>query len=63
MPLKSNCKVALSNAQKRAKNYVPAETLEFKNSYLRTIFLEEVAFLLLLVKQVFKNENGSEGVL
>lgn len=63
MPLKSNRKVALSKAHKRAKNYVPVDTLDYKNSSLRTIYLEEVAFPLLLVKQVFKNEDGSEGVL
>jgi hypothetical protein len=63
MPLKSNRKVALSKAHKRAKQYVTVETLAFKNSSLRTIYLEEVEFPLLLVKQVFTNEDGSEGVL
>jgi hypothetical protein len=63
MPLKSNRKIALSKAQKRAKNYVPVDTLDYKDTSLRTIYLEEVAFPLLLVKQVFKNEDGSEGVL
>ena len=63
MPIKSNRKVALSKAHKRAKKYVPVETLDFKNTPLRTIYLEEVAYPLLLVKQVFKNEDGSEGVL
>jgi hypothetical protein len=63
MPLKSNRKVALSKAQKRAKHYVPVDTLDYKNTSLRTIYLEEVAFPLLLVKQVFKNEDGSEGEL
>jgi len=63
MPLKSNRKVALSRAHKRAKQYVTVETLALKNSSLRTIYLEEVEFPLLLVKQVFTNEDGSEGVL
>ena len=63
MPLKSNRKVAFSKAHKRAKQYVPVDTLDYKKSSLRTIYLEEVAFPLLLVKQVFKNEDGSEGVL
>jgi hypothetical protein len=63
MPIKSNRKVALSKAQKRAKKYVPVETLDFKNTPLRTIYLEEVACPLLLVKQVFKNEDSSEGIL
>ena len=63
IPLKSNRKVALSKAHKRAKQYVPVDTLDYKKSSLRTIYLEEVAFPLLLCKQVFKNEDGSEGVL
>lgn len=63
MPLKSNRRVALSKAHKRAKQYVTVETLAFKNSSLRTIYLEEVEFPLILVKQVFTNEDGSEGVL
>ncbi len=63
MPLKSNRKVALSKAHKRANNYVTVETLDYTNSSLRTIYLEEVEFPLLLVKQVFTNEDGSEGIL
>ncbi|MDP2207586.1 MAG: transposase [Bacteroidota bacterium] len=63
MPLKSNRKVALSKAHKRVKNYVTVETLDYTNSSLRTIYLEEVEFPLLLVKQVFTNEDGSEGIL
>ena len=65
MPLKSNRKVALSKASRivGTKNYVPVDTLDYKNTSLRTIYLEEVAFPLLLVKQVFKNEDGSEGIL
>lgn len=63
MPIKSNRKVALSKAHKRAKRYVSVDTLDCESLSPRTIYLEEVDFPLLLVKQVFTNEDGSVGIL
>lgn len=55
MPLKANRKVALS--------FEHVASLELEPATVWKIYLEQVEFALMLVKQVFKNENGSEGVL
>lgn len=62
MPLKSNRKVALSATDKRNGRFVPVDTLELKENVTQKIHLEGVDFPLLLVKQVFKNEDGSTGI-
>jgi hypothetical protein len=63
MPIKSNRKVALSLADKRQGRYVRVDTLELEANVAATIYLEGVDFPLLLVKQVFVNEDGSTGIL
>jgi len=61
MPLKTNRKVALSLADKQQGHYVRVDTLELEPNVLTTIYLEGVDFPMLLVKQVFANEDGSTG--
>jgi IS4 transposase len=63
MPLKSNRKVALSAADKKQGRYVQVGTRDLKEHTTREIYLEGVEFPLLLVKQVFANEDGSSGVV
>jgi IS4 transposase len=63
MPLKSNRKVALSSADKRRGLYERVALLELEPNTTREVYLEQVGFPLLLAKQVFKNEDGTEGVL
>jgi DDE superfamily endonuclease len=63
MPLKSNRKVALSLEDKKRGDYERVASLELEPATVRKVYLEQVEFPLLLVKQVFKNEDGSEGVL
>jgi IS4 transposase len=63
MPLKSNRKIALSAADKKQGRYVQLGTLDLKPHTVQAIYLEGVEFPLLLVKQVFVNEDGSTGVL
>jgi len=62
MPLKTNRKIALSAADKRQGRYVSLGKLVIEPHTVREIYLEGVAFPLLLVKQVFINEDGSTGV-
>lgn len=62
MPLKFNRKVALSLADKRHGRFVPVDTLDLQEHAVQRIYLEGVDFLLLLVKQVFENEDGSTGI-
>ena len=61
-PLKTNRKVALSQADKQQGRYVRVDTLELEAPAAKIVYLEGVDFPLLLVKQVFTNEDGSVGI-
>jgi hypothetical protein len=61
-PLQTNRKVALSKADKQQGRYVRVETLEVEAHATWEIYLEGVDFPLVLVKQVFTNEDGSIGI-
>jgi hypothetical protein len=61
-PLKTNRKVALSVADKHQGRYLRVDTLELEAHASRIVYLEGVDFPLLLVKQVFTNEDGSVGI-
>jgi DDE superfamily endonuclease len=63
MPLKSNRKVSLSQDDKRKGKYVCVEAVDIKSECTKTIYLEGIAFPLLLAKQIFTNEDGSTGIL
>lgn len=63
MPLKANRKVALSLADKQQGRYVRVDALGLEPNTPFTVYLEGVDFPLLLVKQVFVNEDGSTGIL
>jgi uncharacterized protein YrzB (UPF0473 family) len=63
MPIKTNRKVALSRKDKIYEKYVTVSFLELKENTSYKIYLEDVPFELYLVKQIFKNEDGTEGVL
>ena len=63
MPLKANRKVATSLSAKQQGRYQRVDTLELEPMKPVTIYLEGVDFPLLLVKQVFTNEDGSTGTL
>lgn len=60
-PLKTNRKVALSQADKQQGRYGRVDTLELEAQAPREIYLEGVDFPLVLVKHVFTNEDGSMG--
>jgi DDE superfamily endonuclease len=61
-PLKANRKVALSKADKQQGRYTRVDTLDLEAQATREIYLEGVDFPLILVKQVFTNEDGSSGI-
>ena len=63
MPLKGNRKVALSLSAKKNGQYQRVDTLELEPMQPMTIYLESIPFALLLIKQVFTNEDGSTGTL
>lgn len=62
MPLKSNRKVALSETLKKQGKWQPISSLSFDTDVPLTVHLEGVPFALLLYRQVFANEDGSEGI-
>lgn len=62
MPLKSNRKVALSLPAKRNGQWVRIDSLTLEANTPLEIYLESVDFPLVLIKQVFANEDGSVGI-
>lgn len=63
IPLKSNRNVFLDAPSAKVGKPVKLTSLDFDTNALQTLWLEEVPFPLLVCRQVFKNENGSEGNL
>lgn len=63
MPIKTNRKIAMTYNNKRQGRYVRADTIVFRADTPIKIFLEEVDFPVLLIRQVFANKDGSEGIL
>ena len=62
MPLKANRKVALSEQSKRDGKWVRLDQMTLEANSPVEIYLESVDFPLLLVKQVFVNEDDSIGI-
>lgn len=63
MPLQANRNVAVSLENKQHGLYLALSTLDLPEGATRHVWLEEVDFPLLLSKQVFTNEDGSQGTL
>lgn len=65
MPLKGNRKIAKTKADKDEGKYQEVGLVELEPDKTYRIYVEQLDFPLLLVKQVFKNgdESGTEGVL
>lgn len=61
MPIKENRKVALSLEDKRKGRYQTVDELELQVGVTYKIWLEDVEFPLLIIKEVFKNDDGSIG--
>jgi hypothetical protein len=63
MPIKSNRKVALNLYDKHHGSYQGVASLAFEAEKPILVYLEQVEFPLLLVKQIFINGDGSSGIL
>jgi len=63
MPLKSNRRVALSAGDRNQGRCSSLASLMFETGAALTLSLEGVPFPLLVVREVFRNEDGSEGSL
>jgi DDE superfamily endonuclease len=63
MPLKRNRRVALSESDRNKGRWKSLTSLEIKAGASVTLYLEGVPFPLLVVREVFINEDGTEGAL
>ncbi|MCA1626968.1 MAG: transposase [Acidobacteria bacterium] len=61
-PLKENRKVSLSEAGQRTRQFHAVSTLDVPEGTTLEVWLDEVPFALRLSRQVFRNDDGSEGV-
>lgn len=61
MDMKSNRKVALSQKDRSAGNWILLHQLEVKSEFPVKVFLKDLEIPVLLYKQVFKNKDGSTG--
>jgi hypothetical protein len=63
MPLKENRTLSLLPPGAPSRQFVPVSSLTPEADTLLTVWLEDVAFPLLLIKQVFTNKDGSVGIV
>lgn len=66
LPLKKNRRVALSESDRNHGRWTTLSALDFttqNGQSARTLYLESVPFPVVVSRQVFINEDGSEGVL
>ncbi len=63
VPLKSNRKVALSEQDKKRGQWTTLSSLCFDTDATLMLYLEGVPFPVLVSRQVFTNEDGSESIL
>ena len=62
-PLKKNRRIALSQSDKQRGRWSKLSDFDFSTQNVRTLYLESVPFPVVVSRQVFTNEDGSEGVL
>lgn len=63
MPLKENRKLSLEPPGTPKRHFVPVSSLTLEADTVMTVWLEDVDFPLLLIKQVFTNKDGSIGIV
>jgi hypothetical protein len=63
MAIKDNRTVALNKEDKLKGRFVRVDSLTLEQKATKLVYIKGVNFPVLLIKQVFKNKDGSEGVL
>jgi DDE superfamily endonuclease len=63
MPIKTNRLVCRTVEEKKKGQFQHVETLNITENISEQIYIKELPFPVLLVKQVFRNEDGSKGIL
>lgn len=61
--IKSNRTIAISAQDKQLGNFKRIESLNMQDNTTLTVWLKEVDFPVKLLKKVFTNENGKQGIL
>ena len=61
--VKANRLIALTEQERKKGQYQNLNTLQFKDGEKRIVWLKDVSFPVALVKKIFKNEDGSTGIL
>lgn len=61
--LKANRTIALSESEKIKGNFQQVSTLDMEDDQAKTVWLKGNSFPITLVKKIFKNEDGSTGIL
>lgn len=63
IPIKTNRLICKTKEEKRKGKFQRVETLDIQENIAQTIYIKELPFPVVLVKQVFKNEDESEGII
>ena len=63
MPIKTNRLICRTKEEKKKGQFQQVETLDIAENTSEQIYIKELPFPVLLVKQVFRNEDGSRGIL
>lgn len=63
IPIKTNRLICKTKEEKRKGKFQRVETLDIQENIPQTIYVKELPFPVVLVKQVFRNEDGSSGIL
>jgi len=61
--IKSNRLIALSKEERKKGQYQNLNTLPFKDGEKRIVWLKDFSFPVALIVKIFKNEDGSTGIL
>lgn len=61
--IKANRLIAFSKEERKRGQYQNLNTLSLKDSEKIIVYLKDIAFPVALIKKIFKNEDGSTGIL
>jgi hypothetical protein len=61
--IKANRLIALTEEEEKKGQYQNLNTLQFKDGEKRIVWLKDLSFPVALIKKIFKNEDGSTGIL
>ena len=61
--IKNNRLIALSEEERKKGQYQKLSSLNLKDGEKRIVLLKDISFSVALIKKIFKNEDGSTGIL